>query len=125
MATTGKAIHKPQRGGWTGRFPEGGDAHRGLVFRPLSPEKRCWADGGTSTQRRRPSNLPAQQRDDPVHSNNKNMRAPSLPGLRMRIIALLWRVGEEAFAEIDAFAWVQRWEIRRTWHTHIYRDTRF
>lgn len=60
-----------------------------------------------------------------MHSNNKNMRAPSLTGLRMRIVALLWRVGEEAFAEIDAFAWVQRWEIRRTWHTHTYRDTRF
>ncbi len=27
--------HKPQRGGWTSRFPEGGDANRGLVLRPL------------------------------------------------------------------------------------------
>ncbi|WP_169950360.1 hypothetical protein [Microbispora sp. H11081] len=60
-----------------------------------------------------------------MNSNNKNMRAPSLTGLRMRIVALLWRVGEEAFAEIDAFAWVQRWEIRRTWHAHTYRDPRF
>ncbi|GLX07961.1 hypothetical protein [Microbispora sp. NBRC 16548] len=43
----------------------------------------------------------------------------------MRIVALLWKLSGETFAEIDAFAWVQRWEIRRTWHTHTYRDTRF
>lgn len=60
-----------------------------------------------------------------MHSNNKNMRAPSLTGLRMRIVALLWRFSDDTFAEIDAFAWVQRWEIRRDWHTHAYRDTRF
>lgn len=60
-----------------------------------------------------------------MHSNNKTMRTPSLTVLRMRIVALIWRVSEEAFAEIDAFAWVQQWEIRRTWHTHTYRDTRF
>ncbi|MBX6385865.1 MAG: hypothetical protein IRZ07_23315 [Microbispora sp.] len=53
------------------------------------------------------------------------MPALSLTWLRMRIVALLWRVGEEAFGEIDAFAWVQGWEIRRTWHTHTYRDPRF
>ncbi len=57
--------------------------------------------------------------------NHQNTRNRPPIGLRMRIVALLWKLGGEAFAEIDAFAWVQRWEIRRTWHTHTYRDTRF
>ncbi|ETK33764.1 hypothetical protein [Microbispora sp. ATCC PTA-5024] len=43
----------------------------------------------------------------------------------MRIVALLWRISEAAFAEVDAFAWVQGWQITRTWHTHSYRDRRF
>ncbi|MEW9532734.1 hypothetical protein [Microbispora sp. NPDC049125] len=43
----------------------------------------------------------------------------------MRIVALIWALSDEAFAEIDAFAWVQRWQIRRSWQRHTYRDRRF
>ncbi|WP_204074311.1 hypothetical protein [Planotetraspora phitsanulokensis] len=43
----------------------------------------------------------------------------------MRIITLLWSVSEAVFAEVDAFAWVQNWEIKRTWHSRTYRDKQF
>ncbi|GAA1306475.1 hypothetical protein Psi02_24010 [Planotetraspora silvatica] len=46
-------------------------------------------------------------------------------GLRLRVIAYTWALSEAAFAEIDAFAWVQRWQIERAWHSHTYRDRRF
>jgi hypothetical protein len=45
--------------------------------------------------------------------------------LRKRIIARIQALSEAAFWEVDAFAWVQAWQIRRRWHTHTYRDPRF
>ncbi|MBP2705152.1 hypothetical protein JOL79_15155 [Microbispora sp. RL4-1S] len=37
----------------------------------------------------------------------------------------MWKLGEAAFAEVDTFAWVQRWQISRQWYVHNYRDRRF
>lgn len=60
-----------------------------------------------------------------MNLNNNVVRNRPPVGLRMRIVALVWKASEAMFAEIDMFAWVQRWEIGRTWHTHTYRDRRF
>jgi hypothetical protein len=66
-----------------------------------------------------------KQRTISVNGNHLGIRNASRSELRMRIITLIWSLSEAVFAEVDAFAWVQNWEIKRTWHTHTYRDRRF
>ncbi|GII31047.1 hypothetical protein [Planotetraspora mira] len=60
-----------------------------------------------------------------MNRNHIGVRNRPEVGLQMRIVALAWALSESAFAEIDMFAWVQQWQIERTWRTHSYRDRRF
>ena len=39
--------------------------------------------------------------------------------------ALTRKTEERAFWEVDAFAWMQGWQVRRRWHRHVYRDPLF
>jgi hypothetical protein len=58
--------------------------------------------------------------------HNMVIRGGHSISVRSLVIIGLRALGNRIFGEIDAFAWVQGWEIDRSrWFRRVYRDPRF